>query len=663
MCSKCAEGYYFLSGVNKCQKCSRLYKRLWVLLAVLVVAAWMALNVLCSLFGSMGILLTEMQFLTTLGGYNLNYFQGWINLFMRIFQVSLFDPDFLGPDCVMGSYTFTHRWVVSAGLPLVGIAMCVCYFLYLELVSLLLLRRRPSAAGPEPPPARHTRRQHVRQLVGLVGQALNIFYISVAMRCFQVFSSAEYDARVVSADVTISWESHTHHRLVPFAILYLVVYVAGFPLVTTGVLAYGRATDRLHHKGFIEMFGWMYERYEPQRWWYYVPFLSLRRVAFVSISVFLVSNPSLQAMLTLCVTLAAMLLQYHLHPCRSLSLNMLQEALLLGQVLFLLAGMGNSSTVHGAAASALGGAAVALYLLGSLLFVPYDAKCLWLSGWLRRWARLHSGPLEPPVRAWARLVPFHVHATHASVRQTAALREPGTAGSAPLETITDWFHPRVLHRFFMAATADDFRALQNVRQHYALHAPSEQEVERTSRAFSDFTTELQYAVVVQLLYGDSDDNNHASSGGCAVGASGHGGAADDGGGGGGGSSRSVTAGRRQDPEAAEVRRADRFGKSTRQLGRLQSVYVNMFREKSRGGDSIRLLLSRRMLLQIVAWLLYCGEDSLQAMRDLIAAVRIRLAFSSQLLDKDLEDDATEGPQGRVPFLLRMNLWFMRYFPR
>eukprot|EP00897_Mesotaenium_endlicherianum_P009408 jgi/Mesen1/8496/ME000480S07849 len=122
LCARCAKDFYFLSSINKCQRCTKLYKRIWVVLFLLVCGAWVLMNVLSDFFESTDVILTEMQFLTTLGSYNLSYFQGWINAAMIGFQLSLFDPDFLGPDCVVGSYGYVERWMVAALLPLLGVA-------------------------------------------------------------------------------------------------------------------------------------------------------------------------------------------------------------------------------------------------------------------------------------------------------------------------------------------------------------------------------------------------------------------------------------------------------------------------------------------------------------------------------------------------------------
>eukprot|EP00897_Mesotaenium_endlicherianum_P001629 jgi/Mesen1/1494/ME000132S00436 len=656
LCARCESNYYQLLG--ECHYCSPSYRDVWYLLAALVVLAWVALNYISNLFDSVDLMLVETQFLTIIGNFDLSWFAGWINTIMQVFQVSLFNLDFLGPDCVRGSYTYNNRWVFGAIVPLAGIALYAAMFA-LEEVRIVLHRQLPKwrvLRGSE-----RARASRLRRLVGSASNFLDIIYLDTTIRCFEVFRAVNYDTRVLGADPTVLWRSPTHSRLIPFAALYAVFYVFGFPLVLGIALFVGQRKHLLNTEAFKEAFGWLYDRNEQQWWFMYLPFTVVRRIIFAAILVFLSTSPDLQAILCMVILAVVLCAHYAAQPFRVSSLNVLAGLLLLGQFSFILGGVAvtyMTSTVSGNVAVSLCGAGVVLYIVCFLMVVPYEVHGQWARRWVRRWAKVHSQPEGQAGAVGSKLVkaaaPFLLklhssnHRRGGAVDRTVSLRGVGYVDSrlVPLPEVTSWFSPRVMYVFLRDARKEELACLHSVRYHFSYHKPSDVDIESTCVIFQDFPKEMRYAAISQLLSDDPADTIYAESlplyqngGGIKEGGPGFDMAADI------------------DP-------------GQRRLVRLRAVAEQMVKERSKEGDSLRVLFDSGKFHLVAAWLIFGSAECRRAFTNLVLAMRRHLCSLPQVPKSLREFD--EGGQQQQPgddsprlnneFRAKIRLLMLRHFP-
>eukprot|EP00897_Mesotaenium_endlicherianum_P009407 jgi/Mesen1/8495/ME000480S07851 len=438
----------------------------------------------------------------------------------------------------------------------------------------------------------------------------------------------------------------------------------------------------------MEMFGWMYERYDPRWWWWFLLMTCARRLVFVAISVFLQNSPSLQAVLTLLLILSATLLQYVLHPCRTRSLNVITELLLLGQFLYLLGGMGNTIPVSKVISSTLAGVAVLVYLLCTFFFIPYDVQRVWAGRWVRRWALVQTqdeeqekdgggggggGDDAESPGAGAAGAAASAAAQKKKRRKKRPVLGPqkaelpgslsGALGGAPgekqvdlvpLTDITDWFHPRVILVFLKQADPQELEHLLRVRLQYSANRPLEETEERVGTIMYHFPTEMQYAAILELLYDDDNDGGgeegemdallqESLRGGSRPGGAPRGAKAQEAG--------------PLPPAAAPREAAER---EHRIALKLHSVGKRMMRERKKARESMKVLFTRSQTANIVAWLMTGGPQSAEAMRGLVSAMRSRLLLLK--LHGASAAAASGRPEPAVSWKQGLHLWLIRNFP-
>ncbi|CAI5516826.1 unnamed protein product [Closterium sp. Naga37s-1] len=256
LCSSCSPGYY--SVLKFCYQCAPTFQRLFPLLLLLIVLAWVAMGILSDSFHTIAILAIELQMLTFIGSYNLPL-PSWVNTIIQYFQIALFVPDVIGPGCTV-TYSFVQQWAVTMVIPLRSCNLPVFPGVY-----------------------RHW-----------------------------------YGADVMGAAPYIGWFSETHTVVFALSVVIAVVYVAGAPVCYALVLWLGKLKGLLASHTYKMRWGWMVSRYEYDYFWWHLTCYA-RRIILVSITVFGVQSPQTQVSVTLPLQAIRIGLQYGASPFAAFS--------------------------------------------------------------------------------------------------------------------------------------------------------------------------------------------------------------------------------------------------------------------------------------------------------------------------------------------------------
>eukprot|EP00271_Cylindrocystis_brebissonii_P012521 TRINITY_DN3118_c0_g1_i1.p1 TRINITY_DN3118_c0_g1~~TRINITY_DN3118_c0_g1_i1.p1 ORF type:complete len:1910 (+),score=429.54 TRINITY_DN3118_c0_g1_i1:489-6218(+) len=659
VCSACSDGYYgFLST---CSKCSSGYKAMFPLVAIVVAVLWLFLNWITSTFVGADTLVVEMQFLAVVGAYNLDYFAGtWISAIFQVFNVTLFFPDFLGPECANSSYSFAEKWIFTAVLPFLGIA----FYLVLYLVDDLRFALSQEGRGRDWLRPKVSPDERYRKLVKSICNLLDLLYVAVTIRCFQTFHFQTYDQKVLSSDPTVVWLSSTHIKILPFAVIYLAFYVIGLPLFFSWVLVRGKMQSRLHERAFSQQYGQLYERFEPDYWWWYAPMLWGRRVAYCAVFVFFSAHPDMQVYLTFLLVLVLGLVHYFVCPHKATALDVFVGVFLLGQYLYLLAGTANSyfsSYVSGTPAEAVAGTALVLYLLAAIVITVFEIQELWARFWVRQWANTNEDRRSRVKHPRVPLIALLGGASAASA--------PASGGSAPiqkggegikdglnsggdlvpLQDICNWFNPHVMAAFLQFAQVTDLNLLQMIRVCFSDHPATEEEVRQAGQILDCLPSTLRFSFINELLC-DIEVAEQAGMAGSST-SSGVGSSFLSIGGATGvpGSSSSYTA------SLEKVHGVQRV----KELRNLAEAAAG---DKKRAGDTLRLLLNPRCVETFTAFLLYDEYEGRRAVKELLTKFSqwlLLLPAERSWLGGQAYADMAEPPAWEIHLRRRLRIFSLK----
>ncbi|CAI5506401.1 unnamed protein product [Closterium sp. Naga37s-1] len=110
MCSSCADGYYLV--LQFCEQCTSALKSVFPLLLIIVLAVWVAMNMLADTFAAMDIFLIEVQLLAMVASFNLNFPASWVKTVVLLYNIAAFDPDIIRPECAF-SLQFTGKFYAT----------------------------------------------------------------------------------------------------------------------------------------------------------------------------------------------------------------------------------------------------------------------------------------------------------------------------------------------------------------------------------------------------------------------------------------------------------------------------------------------------------------------------------------------------------------------
>lgn len=420
----------------------------------------------------------------------------------------------------------------------------------------------------------------------------------------------------------------------------------------------GHSKRLLHEKEYLEKYGTLYERYEPEMYWWYLPMVWGRRLAYAAILVFWSAHPDMQvrfclfyllfiwfvstnifhismvyfqAYICFLVILILGLTHYFIRPHKSAALDILLGLLLLAQYLYLLAGTANSymtNYVAGDPSKAVAGTGLILYMLAAILMIIFEAQRLWAKFWVHQWA-LTNGDEDNPFPG-QKQPQFSLAKIFKKSKKASEGSENGDGSSSlqeddlvPLEEITAWFNPVVLKAFLEYATISELNLLQMVRVTYSYHVPSREEIRQAGRILDCLPKSLKFSFINELLIDMEVDQVTPSTMTSSL-----------------LSDRSLTPSSTKTPgvgsgsgstsfSGMSLEKIQSVAVSASATATLQKVYgMQRIRElrnltiaaasdKRRAGDTLRLMISPRHVEVLTAWLLFDELEGRVALKELL----------------------------------------------
>ncbi|CAI7908720.1 unnamed protein product, partial [Closterium sp. NIES-53] len=284
MCSSCADGYYLV--LQFCEQCTSALKSVFPLLLIIVLAVWVAMNMLADTFAAMDIFLIEVQLLAMVASFNLNFPASWVKTVVLLYNIAAFDPDIIGPECAF-SMQFTGKFYATLLIPVIGLLVYALVFAHHRWLGGSFFvrvhswqrkeRQRQRLALQRSVTKRRAYNEYENSIVHASLKWLDICYVSVMVKVLQVFKSQEIGtSTVMAAAPQILWLSSAHVGMLVTAVLVTVVYLVGLPLLFAGVLVDAHTCDVLSSTLFKQRFGWLTERFRPKFWWWHLTNIGMR---------------------------------------------------------------------------------------------------------------------------------------------------------------------------------------------------------------------------------------------------------------------------------------------------------------------------------------------------------------------------------------------------
>jgi hypothetical protein len=238
-CSLCTVyEYYRING--ECRPCPT---NVWLLIALFI----------CGIlaFIWIGYYLNKKKFNLAFMSIGFDYFQvlaifantkiAWPNIVVNFLKISMFfsfDINITAPECVMPDITYEMKWFATMLLPVVAGGALVVAFWYKVVYKRWVQRKKGWKKLSS----------HGNALVGLYVLMLYYLYLPLIVKALDVMNCnpaipddgkqyTDWTSASCDGGMCVCWEpGKTQMKLVPYAVLALLLYGVGFPLIVTLVV-------------------------------------------------------------------------------------------------------------------------------------------------------------------------------------------------------------------------------------------------------------------------------------------------------------------------------------------------------------------------------------------------------------------------------------------
>ena len=263
---------------------------------------WYAINTTTArAFNAVDIGLLYLQVLSTIQMYPLRWHPFLVKLAAPVSIIN-FDLDYVTPSCMFPWNYQEHFVMVMSVMPCIGV-FALGYFQAAKNVTPMITGR------PADPKVLTTLQRELKaRLLSFAVIMYNLLVITTLQpfMCMDTFNEPHaeesHDARedfaqqMLFASPSIQCWTGDHLYIVAIACCGVIVYIVGIPLVLWWLLHGARKKDAMHHAESLHSFGFLYKRYQPNRY-YWELMLLLRRFAVSFCLIFLQHDPSFQAVL------------------------------------------------------------------------------------------------------------------------------------------------------------------------------------------------------------------------------------------------------------------------------------------------------------------------------------------------------------------------------
>ena len=328
-CASCAPQFYRRSGL--CEPCPQ---QPWLPIAIFVTLAvcaaggayWLNTKKINLALVSIGV--DYFQVLALFAGSRVAW-PGFIREFFVLLSVFSFNIDIATPECALPNLQFEQQWFLIMFFPL-GIA---CVLLLSFVVGYLYKRWWLGMYG------RKHLCGHRGRLLATGVMAMYVLYLYLTRTGLDIFNCVPTDPPDGKLYLEVVFEpcgksGGIQMRLLPYAIVGLLVYVIGYPLYVARVLqghkweimedqllrAMGTGTSRLsnpHAYDVRKVYEKLYHAFKPDFAWWWMLVLLLRKLLMAATRNMFSKNAGFQMSLALLVMFVAYALQVRFRPFMS----------------------------------------------------------------------------------------------------------------------------------------------------------------------------------------------------------------------------------------------------------------------------------------------------------------------------------------------------------
>eukprot|EP01025_Chloroclados_australasicus_P059867 TRINITY_DN7603_c0_g1_i1.p1 TRINITY_DN7603_c0_g1~~TRINITY_DN7603_c0_g1_i1.p1 ORF type:complete len:1470 (-),score=133.53 TRINITY_DN7603_c0_g1_i1:1759-5634(-) len=414
ICEGCADGYYQIFG--QCQNCPAKIVLIFQVTGI-VIAWWIINTVMSRNMETFDVILSWVQLLSVVGAFEMN----WPSSIYRILNLAAlfaFEVDIIELSCLVPNWGFYHNFVVQLSMPIVvGVCAMLSYFVsYLVYHSHKQARQIIKSKVRSFTEHQITLVKHILEtFYGLAKSILqllfilpetreelyrarnyaiavplsfvSISYLTLSKYTFESFKCIDFNnENVMKGSIDISCDSEEYNRIQILGIIGLVLYIIPFPVLCFVVLRMLKNRKAFHIKTNLEQFGWLYNRYEVEWYWYELTQMA-HRVLFVLVLVVL-DSPSMESVIAMVVTIGLLMLHVYSRPYMDVVLDILHTFLQVALMLLILSGLifynndidyNERTILEYFILSTFG--VFGVIFLGFLLKNVYDLSLFWYAGW------------------------------------------------------------------------------------------------------------------------------------------------------------------------------------------------------------------------------------------------------------------------------------------
>jgi len=328
-CASCVSGFYRRSGL--CEPCP---DQPWLPIAIFVTLAicaaggayWLNTKKINLALVSIGV--DYFQVLALFAGSRVAW-PGFIREFFVLLSVFSFNIDIATPECALPNLQFEQQWFLIVLFPLViaGILLVAFFVGYFYKRWWLGMYGRKHLCG------------HKGRLLATGVMAMYVLYLYLTRTVLDVFNCVPTDPPDGKLYLEVVFEpcgqaGGIQMRLLPYAIVGLLLYVIGYPLYVARVLqrnkweimedqllrAMGTGTSRLsnpHAYDVRKVYEKLYHAFKPDYAWWWMLVLLLRKLLMAATRNMFSKNAAFQMSLALLVMFVAYALQVRFRPFMS----------------------------------------------------------------------------------------------------------------------------------------------------------------------------------------------------------------------------------------------------------------------------------------------------------------------------------------------------------
>ncbi|KAJ5073972.1 g protein-coupled receptor-related [Anaeramoeba ignava] len=369
LCAVCLSGFYKFGG--ECMKCPQNQNNRLILMSFFVILLCLFLFIIArkvkNYFASFSIMFSFFQVLAVIAGLKANWPDS-INSTWRSLSVFNFNIDYLAVECTV-PLTYTQKWWICMSFPF--ILFFVLLFVYLvvflhsktiEKCGSKFMNKFPSFCER---PTRQTTNKYLyifswarfkfsqlfthgfgreqrktlyNNLINSYSTILSFLYLFLSYKVLQVFDCRKQSSGVYlfEPDTSLFCYHEWWMRLLPWAILFFVIYVVGIPL--TLAILFFVSSKKMDEKTFDLHFGLLCARY-TKRWFFWEIVIMIRKLFMTISQLFFSFDAILQLVVSVVILLASLVLQVQTKPFVSNRHNTLEFVLISFSEIILFSGM------------------------------------------------------------------------------------------------------------------------------------------------------------------------------------------------------------------------------------------------------------------------------------------------------------------------------------